>query len=109
MEKLDRKIRRNSGFKNQIEEIDTKPQIRAFYPVLSNKKIYPGISYCTKLQLEDSTAIEKECSELDVVFAKCYKNIKCDSIFVRITDNEDVWLKSKKYLNKKRKLNKINL
>jgi len=76
---------------------------------LSNKKLYPAITYYTKLPLEDSTAIEKECSELDAVFAKCYKNVKHDSIFVKIIDHEDFWLESKKYLNKKRKLNKINI
>ncbi len=109
MGKLDRKIRRNSSFMNPIEEIDTKPQILDFYPVLSNKKIYPAISYYTKLPLKDSTAIEKECSELDALFAKCYKNVKHDSIFVKIINHEDVWLESKEYLNKKRKLNKISI
>ena len=59
-----------------------------------------------KYALNDSLAIERECSKLDVVFASYFKNMKHDSIFVKIVHQEDPWKEPTKFLMRKRKLDK---
>lgn len=106
MEKIDRKIQRNLKPPHQIEEIETKPDIQSIQAFMWNKKVYPGIVYNTKLPLNDSLAIEKECSKLDVVFATYFKNWERDTIFVEIVHQEDLWTKPTINIMKKRKLDK---
>lgn len=108
MQKIDKKITRNINYYGQVESIDTKPQIDFFYPFLFNKKIYPAITYKTKLPLSDSLSIENECIKLDTIFGNYYKNMSRDSIIVRITENISGWVEPDTFLIKKRKLIKTN-
>ena len=108
MQKIDKKIIRNFSYYGQVDKIDTKPNISDFYPILINKKIYPAITYKTKLSLNDSISIENECSKLDATFGSYYKNMPHDSIFVKITENHDAWVEPDTFLIKKRKLIKVN-
>jgi len=106
MDKLNRKISRYLKPPHQLKEIDTKPEIRDMTAIISKNKVYPGFVYNTKLLLDDSLAIERECSKLDVVFASYFKNMEHDTIFVKIMHHEDPWTEPTKYLMKKRKLDK---
>lgn len=108
IQKIEKKIGRNFSFYGQVEEIDTKPHIDDFYPILIGKKIYPAIKYKTKLSLDDSISIENECTKLDTLFGNYYKNMTQDSIFVIITENYIGWEEPDKFLVKKRKLIKEN-
>jgi hypothetical protein len=104
MQKIEKRIDRNFSYYGQIEEIETKPNIDDFYPILIEKNIYPAIKYKTKLPLNDSILIENECTRLDTLFANYYKNMMHDSIFVIITENHSGWEDSYRFLVKKRKL-----
>lgn len=104
MQKIEKKISRNFSLYGQVEEIDTKPNIDDFYPILIDKKIYPAIKYKTKLSLDDSISIENECIKLDTLFGVYYKNMTQDSIFVIITENHNAWEESDRVIVKKRKL-----
>lgn len=107
MQRDDRKISYNLRALYQIEEVDTKPQIRDFTPILVDEKIYPAITYYTKLSLYDSISIVNEISKLDLIFAKFYKNMEHDSIFIKIVDNPGNWEESDNFIITKRKLVKI--
>lgn len=107
MQRDDRKISYNLRALYHIDEIDTKPQIREFTPLMVDDKIYPAITYYTKLSLFDSISIVNEISKLDLIFAKFYKNMEHDSIFIKILDNPGNREETDNFIITKRKLVKI--
>lgn len=106
MQKIYRKIQRNLQPPPQLASIDTKPEIMDMHAIVSNNKVYPGFVINTTLALNDSLAIEKECSKLDVVFASYFKNMDHDTIFVQVVHQDDYWTEPTSYVMKKRKLDK---
>jgi len=94
---LRRKINRKFKLPNSIEELSSKPKIVKIFPTISYNKVYPAITYVTKLSLNDSISISSECSELEPTISNYFKNIESDSVIIKIIDKYDPWSEPEKY------------
>lgn len=101
---ISKKINRNLKIHKLVEKIDSKPKLQDIYPVLSNKKIYPAITYQTKFSITDSLSIEKECLKLDSVLQEIFGKMTQDSLFIKVTPYTEAWNEPDTFLIKKRKL-----
>jgi len=102
---LEKKIRRNVKLDDYTKSLKSKPKIKDLYVVIKDKKLYPGLTYETNLMLNDSIAINKECSELNTAFVELYNNL-CDSICVRIIPKTEAWSEPDTFLVQIRQLEK---
>ncbi|NPD84827.1 hypothetical protein HNV12_12900 [Methanococcoides sp. SA1] len=104
MKRINKKINRNLRLNKVFVNIDSKPELKDYCPVFTNKKVYPLITYQTKLSINDSISIEKECLELDSQFRDICDKMIQDSIYIRILPYTDAWVEPDTFLIKKRKL-----
>lgn len=104
---LNRKINRELRY-TIIDDIKTKPKILKLYPIMNLDIIFPGVTYCTNIPLNDTSAIQEECSLLDTIFAEYYKNVDSQSIYVKIVENDDPWTDSENSLIMTRDLIKFD-
>lgn len=96
-QKVNQEVNKTYTFPITVESIKSKPQLFRVFPQGMNEGFHPSVYYVTTLNINDTTALSKECTELHKQIGQVFKGLDQDKkyIFYRAfeklpTNNEEV-------------------
>jgi hypothetical protein len=96
-QKVNQEVNKTYNFPITVETIKSKPQIFQVFPQGMSEGFHPSVYYVTALNLNDTTALSKECTEIHKNIGQVFKGLDRDKkyIFYRAferlpTNNENV-------------------
>jgi hypothetical protein len=81
-QRMNQEINKTYSFPITVETIKSKPQIFRIFPQGMSEGYYPSIFYATTLNMNDTTALSKECTELHDNIGQVFKGLDLDKEYI---------------------------
>ena len=80
--KMNQEVNKTYSFPIAVETIKSKPQIFRVFPQGMSEGFHPSVFYVTTLNINDTTALSKECTEIHKNIGHVFKGLDADKKYI---------------------------